>query len=273
MFAERLLTLAEQAFEGHDGGLRAVQTQLVGFYVDGLNNIMLKRKLIRESPGTLGQAADMAMKEDGFLVKIALRTGEDRHAVRRPLPEGQLPMEVDHYRPRSPCGICGQTSHRTRDHQPASRPIHAVERADNRVCWECSSPFHLSWQCQQRNHAPRPNSPPVGRGRPPFRDYNTRDFRQAPPPGGHGRPFPRDNGNAPQPRGHYPRDNGRNDARTGYSDRPAPSPQNRRSFDTRRPPPTDMQMPPPESNNRQYRQGQNRPSQPWQNRARDNPKN
>ena len=53
VYAERLLTLAEEAFVGQNGGVAAIEQQLVGFFTDGLAQDYLKMKVKRENPATL----------------------------------------------------------------------------------------------------------------------------------------------------------------------------------------------------------------------------
>jgi hypothetical protein len=44
MFAERLLTLAAEAYKDQPGGFEAIERQLVGFFIDGLMHDYLKMK-------------------------------------------------------------------------------------------------------------------------------------------------------------------------------------------------------------------------------------
>ena len=44
MFAERLLTLAAEAYIDQPGGFEAIERQLVGFFIDGLMHDYLKMK-------------------------------------------------------------------------------------------------------------------------------------------------------------------------------------------------------------------------------------
>ena len=66
VFAERLLSLANQAYS--DDSLRTadVQKQLVNFFVDGLSYDYIKIKVIRENSETLQDAVTTAMTEFNF---------------------------------------------------------------------------------------------------------------------------------------------------------------------------------------------------------------
>ena len=45
MYAERLFALAQEAFARQQGGLGAVESQMISFFVDGLYHEILKMKL------------------------------------------------------------------------------------------------------------------------------------------------------------------------------------------------------------------------------------
>ena len=47
LYAERLLSLAQQAFEGCDQNLQLIERQLIGFFIDGLQHDYLKMKVMR----------------------------------------------------------------------------------------------------------------------------------------------------------------------------------------------------------------------------------
>ena len=52
LYCKRMWTIARDAFEGHDRNQIAVQTQLIGFFVDGLFHDHLQLKVMRDNPAT-----------------------------------------------------------------------------------------------------------------------------------------------------------------------------------------------------------------------------
>ena len=62
IYAERLLSLAEQAYEGAQDA-RVTEGQLVGFFTDGLYSDRLKIKVMRDDPKTLQEAINSARDE------------------------------------------------------------------------------------------------------------------------------------------------------------------------------------------------------------------
>lgn len=89
-FAERLLTLAEEAYIGQPDGLLAIERQLVVFFIDGLSHDYLKMKVMRENPVTLQAAVTAAMSKQNLRKRFNLRTGMC-HESNEP-----VPMEIDH---------------------------------------------------------------------------------------------------------------------------------------------------------------------------------
>ncbi|CAC5415432.1 unnamed protein product [Mytilus coruscus] len=70
VFAERLLTLAEEAFRGQDGTQAIIQSQLINFFINGLSQDTLKMKIMRENPDTLQRAVTIAMTEQNLRKKV-----------------------------------------------------------------------------------------------------------------------------------------------------------------------------------------------------------
>ena len=61
MFAEHILSLAEEAFLGQAGD--TVEQQLIETFVDGVNNDQLKLKILRGRPNTLQGAISIVTNE------------------------------------------------------------------------------------------------------------------------------------------------------------------------------------------------------------------
>ena len=64
MYAERLLTLAEDAYPAQQGS--AVQRQQIDIFVDGLQEDQLKLKVLRVNPKTLDAAITTATNEQNL---------------------------------------------------------------------------------------------------------------------------------------------------------------------------------------------------------------
>ena len=135
VFAERILSLAEEAFLGQAGDM--VEQQLIETFVDGISNDQLKLKILRDRPNTLQGAISIATNEQNLRARVALS-----HPVRN-----EQPMEVDHSRNRR----------FFRPHQN-NRQINAVK------CWKCGQEGHILRDCRsEQTH--RQNRPSVGHGR------------------------------------------------------------------------------------------------------------
>ena len=66
IYAERLLSVAEEAFTGQNGGVATIERPLVGFFVDGLVHDYLKIRVMRENPATLQTAVASAITEQNL---------------------------------------------------------------------------------------------------------------------------------------------------------------------------------------------------------------
>ena len=96
VYAERLLTLVEDAFVGQQGA--PIQRQLIDIFVDGLAEDQLKLKVLRENPATLEAAVTCATNEQNLHKRFNLRTHREHYPV-----TDDDRMEVDYYRPGLHC--------------------------------------------------------------------------------------------------------------------------------------------------------------------------
>ena len=103
LYAERLLSLAEEAFTGQNGGVAANERQLVGFFIDGLAHDYLQMKVMRENPATLQAAIASAMTEQNLMKRFNLRIGIANSNVCH-----IKPMALEHARCSKLCCICNQ---------------------------------------------------------------------------------------------------------------------------------------------------------------------
>ena len=111
VYAERILTLAEDAYPAQQG--EAVQRQ------------QLKLKVLRVNPQTLDAAVTTATNEQNLRKRFSLRT---RHQY---VPtEDDDRMEVDHYRPAKRCCKCNKGGKFAKDCSSKPR-INAVHNTKN----------------------------------------------------------------------------------------------------------------------------------------------
>ena len=160
MFAERVHTLAADAFPGVQRQAAVVERQLVGYFLDGLTKETLKMKVLRADPRTLEEAVDVAAREDILQEKFALRLADARQyraTNQRPQDE---PMEVDRAQTRR-CFRCGKAGHRAKDCFARSvnevRPGSSVNqqvggpprrgKAPMGQCWRCGQVGHFRREC------------------------------------------------------------------------------------------------------------------------------
>lgn len=151
VYAERLLTLAEDAFQGQQGA--AVQRQQIDIFVDGLLEDQLKLKVLRDNPQTLEAAVTTATNEQNLRKRFNLRT---RHQY---VPsDDDNRMEVDHYRPARRCFKCNKTGHLAKNCHPKPR-VNAVDNAKSQggadhkkemICWYCAKKGHFKKECRKR---------------------------------------------------------------------------------------------------------------------------
>ena len=138
VFAERLLSLAEEAYNNQGG--EAIERQLIDIFVDGLTNDQLKLKILRDHPDTLQAAIGVATNEQNLRARVNMshRSSE--------------PMEVDHSR--------GQ---RFRPRNRFNR-VSTVNDGSNRPvrCWHCGQEGHVIRDCKVKQQR---NRPAMGHGR------------------------------------------------------------------------------------------------------------
>ena len=150
LYAHRLQMLADQAYA--DTTNDQIQSQLVNFFVDGLNYDYLKIKVMRENPTTLQAAVNTALTELRFRKRVGLRTGNHRYS-RQTFASDETPMDVDHYRPRMKCQICKRTNHTTKQCRARKQQVNEVQtnrRADI-ICWGCGRKGHNRRDCRTHN--------------------------------------------------------------------------------------------------------------------------
>ena len=153
-----MLALAEDAFVGQMGD--SVQTQLVGFLIDGLAHDYMKMKVMRENPANLQTAITVATAEHNLRKRFDLRTNS--HSAQRQVFHtenyGQEPMEVDHARDQR-CFACHRSGHKAKDCRSRQQSVNAIRNNPGTsrgaiVCWNCNKPGHIARRCRAKKVVP-----------------------------------------------------------------------------------------------------------------------
>ena len=74
VYAKSLFALAQEAFAGQQGGLGVVESQMIGFLVDGLYHDFLKMKVMCENSNTFQGAVTTAMNEQTLCRRFNLHS-------------------------------------------------------------------------------------------------------------------------------------------------------------------------------------------------------
>ena len=159
VYAEKLYALAQEAFSTQQGGLAAVENQMIGFFTDGLYHDFLKMKVMRDNPTTFQNAVTVAMNEQNLRQRFNLRSSSDA-SIRK-----EEPMEIGHLRPKK-CYKCQKPGHTAKNcrsvgthqhrghvnainevkgnHGYQARPSYQPRPSfQPRLCFKCNSPDHL----------------------------------------------------------------------------------------------------------------------------------
>ena len=151
IYAERLLTLAREAYDNvQDGAAAIVDQQLIEFFIDGLRNDTIKLKILRDRPDTFERAVRLAMEEQNLRKRFEIRTGR-RGFETQPSDISHTPMEVDHISPKRGCFKCGG-KHMARDCRYRPRQVNSIQHGPQSrpplVCWNCHRPGHKAIECK-----------------------------------------------------------------------------------------------------------------------------
>ncbi|KAK6167882.1 hypothetical protein SNE40_021811 [Patella caerulea] len=146
VFAERILSLAAEAFPGY-AGQREFDRQLINFFVDGLQLENIKTKILRDDPQTFVAAVDLASQEQNIRKRFALRLGGQHTRVYTN--SEHEPMDVDYVRNRT-CGICFRRGHVSRECRQ-KRGVNEVKTSfqGNTTCWFCGVEGHFKRDCRK----------------------------------------------------------------------------------------------------------------------------
>ena len=109
---EHLVGTLRQQISQLQSAKSTIDVQLIGFFTDGLLDQNIKYKVMRQNPPTMAQAVEIALFEQNFKTRFALRTGQEysySSTVRH-----ETPMEIDHSKSRK-CYGCGKYGHISKD--------------------------------------------------------------------------------------------------------------------------------------------------------------
>ena len=175
VYSGRILNLAIDAYGSPTVNEPLVQAELIECFIDGLNNMKLKYKLMERNPQTFENAVQIANADQNLRKMFTMRTSKNIENAR------ETPMEVDHSRNKR-CSHCQRFGHlmsecRLKQRQTTARTFqqNVVEAAklngnnhprfndepassNKYVCYHCNEPGHLKRNCyslQMKNEGSR----------------------------------------------------------------------------------------------------------------------
>ena len=150
-YAERVVTLASEAYENFDQGLDLIDHQLIGTYIEGLNDESIKFRLLRIAPTTFQDTVAAATREQNYQIRCRLHKDNrpiehntDRH--NKPMLECNESMEIDHLRRGIFCQICKRSNHTSADCRHRRYHINEVRSNNNYYNYQPRTPQYNAKQ-------------------------------------------------------------------------------------------------------------------------------
>ena len=104
VYSGRLYNLAVEAYDLQTINVPLVQAELIECFIDGLNDMKLKYKLMERNPQTFENAVQIANQDQNLRRMFMLRTSKNIENTR------ETPMEVDYSRNKR-CSHCQRFGH------------------------------------------------------------------------------------------------------------------------------------------------------------------
>jgi hypothetical protein len=114
IFAERLFSLARESYGNDEIDLNIVQRQLIGFFTDGIQNIEIKAKILRDDPKTFAAAIEIATREEKLITLIKLRMQEkaaEKLDVSKTKGKNDSGMQIKYVKRTKFCSYCKKRGH------------------------------------------------------------------------------------------------------------------------------------------------------------------
>lgn len=143
LFAERLLQIAEDAYNKDRLKDHLVQQQLVDIFCDGLTFDYLRMKILRENPKDLESAIQIAMREQNLRQRLAIR-GSNMTEIVQSNDNGRTLSNFDTTLPLLKDRADNLTSIETRHVEPME-----IDHARNSRCFKCKQTGHRARFCSQ----------------------------------------------------------------------------------------------------------------------------
>lgn len=148
-FAERILSLAEDAFVGQNQNNPLIQRELIETLKNGVKADSIARKLIREAPAQFDNAVQIAMTEQQRARSFEVRRGRE-----------EVPMEVDSVSVENRLNVVEQqmtkvvdlidTLAKKLEVQTVNKPQFQFTADHKPICYYCKKVGHKQTDCRKK---------------------------------------------------------------------------------------------------------------------------
>ena len=139
IYAERLLSLSEEAYVNDPSAAKIIDSQLIGFFIDGLYHDYLKLKVMRENPDSFKQAIEIAQNEQNLRKRLNLRSGKINKNRSSVFIE-EISNNINNYKAKKYCKNCQKPGHLARNCRVSI------------VCWNCKKNGHIKRNCKDKRN-------------------------------------------------------------------------------------------------------------------------